>query len=406
MPALARTDEGQRAVRDNGAEQGFARAQGGSVGASLSSEVERVDGRPRFQCGEAKRRIWVRARLGAGIHDVPGWPVPNLEGTSRPDRGEAVPVGTSIIPRESMRMEGEEVLAVGVSSGSSIRVEGLQLSDEPCRDVPSTWLAERLVQFLRGRGGARRASGGCATSCGEREDFIVLARNAEATSMLEPKDGIALRGANTDLDHGLCRATVRRDRVQRRAPDRPPEEGLERITNNVTAHLPKCTHEPLQLVAVRRLGHEDGPVPSAGARKLRARGSPQSVFSGDLGGVEDGVDHSGSQVWQCKHAAKEHGRNEVRARERRKPRYSRAQFSSAHVEEHYVLLVFRAPYARKPQPVGLGGEALPKHRSCFCSQNVTVVAVDDEGEDADFPGAGASWSAAGVVYDAAEVRAP
>ena len=310
------------------------------------------------------------------------------------------------VPGEGVCVEGEEMRAVRASGGGPARVERLKLRHEPRRDVPSARLPECLVEVLWGCWRARRASERGAAGRREGKDVIKLPRNPKAASLLEPKDGIALRGANTDLDHGLCRATVRRDRVQRRAPDRPPEEGLERIPNDVTAHLPKCTHEPLQLVAVRRLGHEDGPVPSAGARKLRARGSPQSVFSGDLGGVEDSVDHSGSQVRQCKHAAKEHGRNEVRARERRKPRYSRAQFSSAHVEEHYVLLVFRAPYARKPQPVGLGGEALPKHRSCFCSQNVTVVAVDDEGEDADFPGAVASWSAAGVVYDTAEVRAP
>ena len=99
MPTLARTDQGQRAVRDNGAEQGFARAQGGSVGASLSSEVERVDGRPRFQCGEAKRRIWVRARLGPGVNRVAGWPVPDFKCSARPDGREAVPVSAGVIPR-------------------------------------------------------------------------------------------------------------------------------------------------------------------------------------------------------------------------------------------------------------------------------------------------------------------
>ena len=95
------------------------------MGAGLPSEMEGVNGRPGLQRGEAKSGIRVRARPGAGVHGVTGWPVPNLEGASRPDRGEAVSVGTGVVPREGMCMEGEEVLAVGASRGSSIRVERL-----------------------------------------------------------------------------------------------------------------------------------------------------------------------------------------------------------------------------------------------------------------------------------------
>ena len=134
---------------------------------------------------------------------------------------------------------------MGASSGGPTRVERLQLGHEPRRDVPSAGLAERLVQVLRGSRRARRASGRGATGRREGKDVVELSRDPEATSLLEPEDGIALRGAYPDLDHGLRRATVRHDRVERRAPDRSPEEGLKCTLDDMTIHLPKGTHKPL-----------------------------------------------------------------------------------------------------------------------------------------------------------------
>ena len=49
------------------------------------------------------------------------------------------------VPGEGVRVEGEEVRAVGASGGGPARVERLKLCHESRRDVPSARLPECLV---------------------------------------------------------------------------------------------------------------------------------------------------------------------------------------------------------------------------------------------------------------------
>ena len=169
------------------------------------------------------------------------------------------------------------MLAVRASSGGSIGVEGLQLGNEPRRDVSCAWLPERLMQVLRGRRGAGGARSRSAASCSEEENFIILARDTEAAPALEPKYGITLGRVNPDLNHGFYSAASRHDRAKSRAPERAPEPRLERSVYDVAPHLPQRADEPLQLVALRRFGEQRVARSRSCPAQLRPHGASEGV---------------------------------------------------------------------------------------------------------------------------------
>ena len=101
--------------------------------------------RAALERSDAASRVRVRSGCGSGVNSVTGRPIPDFERRARSNGGVAMPMRLSIVPREGVGVQREEVLATGVPDRGPAGIEGLELGDKSRSDVSCARLPERLV---------------------------------------------------------------------------------------------------------------------------------------------------------------------------------------------------------------------------------------------------------------------